>query len=68
MTHGHYAHPMSEHQNHEPPAPYRFAVGAGLGMIIGLAVGLFADQPIAGALIGLAVGIICAYGAKFIKP
>ena len=61
---------MSEHHPPEPPAQFRYAVGAGLGLLIGGAVGLFIDEDVflASAIFGVAVGIVVAYFAKFIKP
>jgi hypothetical protein len=61
---------MSEHHNPEPPAQYRYAVGAGLGLLIGCAVGLFLgeDTFLAAAIFGIAVGIVVAYFAKFLSP
>jgi hypothetical protein len=61
---------MSEHHNPEPPAQYRYAVGAGLGLLVGGAVGLFLgdDKFLASAIFGVAVGIVVAYFVKFLRP
>jgi hypothetical protein len=61
---------MSEHHPSEPPAQFRYAVGAGLGLLIGGAVGLFLgdDKFLAAAIFGIAVGIVVAYFVKFLSP
>lgn len=65
MLGGRYSAGMSE--NREPPAEFRYAVGAGLGLLVGGAVGLFVDQFLSGVLIGVAGGIVVAFFAGFIK-
>ncbi|MCW2830487.1 MAG: hypothetical protein JWP31_1179 [Aeromicrobium sp.] len=61
---------MSDHQNREPSAQFRYAAGAGLGLLIGAAVGLFLDRDVflPAALIGMAIGLVVAYVAQFTKP
>ena len=63
-------HQNPPHQNHEPPAQFRYAVGIGLGVLIGGAVGLFVDndQFLAFALAGAAAGLLLSYFAKFLRP
>jgi hypothetical protein len=59
---------MGEHQPPEPPATYTYAVGAGLGLLIGGAVGLFAgdgnDLFLPGVLLGAGIGIVVAFLVK----
>jgi hypothetical protein len=58
---------MSEHHPPEPPATYTYAVGAGLGLLIGAAVGLFAgdgDLFLPAALLGIGIGIVVAFLVK----
>lgn len=45
----------------EPPAPYRYAIGAGLGLIVGAIVGAMVHRPVAAIVIGVAVGLAAAY-------
>ena len=59
---------MSEHENHEPPAKYSYAVGAGLGLLIGGAVGLFTDTFLVDAILGVAIGLVVTYLVKFLRP
>jgi len=59
---------MSEHENHEPPAKYSYAVGAGLGLLIGGAVGVFTDTFLIDAILGVAIGLIVTYLVKFLRP
>jgi len=61
---------MDSHQNPEPPAQFRYAVGAGLGLLVGGAVGLFLDGDyfLPAAILGVAVGIVVAFFATFTKP
>lgn len=63
---------MSEHENHEPPAKYSYAVGAGLGVLIGGAVGLLAGASgvsfLIDAVLGVAIGLIVTYLVKFLRP
>ena len=60
---------MTEHHTPEPPAQYSYAVGAGLGLLIGGGVGLFLDEdkflPL--AVIGLAIGLVVAYLVRTIR-
>ena len=66
---GRYAPGMTEHHTPEPPAQYSYAVGAGLGLLIGGGVGLFLDEdkflPL--AVIGLAIGLVVAYLVRTIR-
>ena len=56
---------MSEHQPPEPSATYTYAVGAGLGLLVGGAVGLFAgDLFLPGALLGAGIGVVVAFLVK----
>ena len=57
---------MSEHHPPEPSAVYTYAVGAGLGLLVGGAVGLFAgdDLFLPAALLGAGIGIVVAFLVK----
>jgi hypothetical protein len=57
---------MSEHQPPEPSATYTYAVGAGLGLLIGGAVGLFSgdDLFLPAALLGTGIGVLGAFLVK----
>ncbi len=57
-----------EHENHEPPAKFSYAVGAGLGLLVGGAVGLFMDHFLLDALFGVAIGLVVAYLVRELKP
>ena len=57
-----------EHENHEPPAKFSYAVGAGLGLLIGGAVGLFMDAFLLDAAFGIAIGLVVAYLVRELKP
>lgn len=57
-----------EHEAHEPPAKFSYAVGAGLGMLIGGAVGLFMDQFLLDAAFGVAIGLVVAFLVRELKP
>jgi hypothetical protein len=59
---------MSEHENHEPPAKYSYSVGAGLGLLIGGAIGLFTDSFLIDAILGIAIGLVVTYLVKFLRP
>ena len=59
---------MSEHENHEPPPKYSYSVGAGLGLLIGGAVGLFRDEFLIDAILGIAIGLVVTYLVKFLRP
>jgi hypothetical protein len=59
---------MSEHQNHEAPKEYTYVVGAGLGLLGGVIVGLFMDEIVPAVLIGVVVGIVIAWGVRLFKP
>jgi len=59
---------MSEHQNHEAPEEYTYVVGAGLGLLGGVVVGLFMDQVLPAVLIGMAFGVVVAWGVRLLKP
>lgn len=59
---------MSEHQNPQPPAAFSYAVGAGLGLLIGGAVGLFTDNFLLDAILGIAIGLVVTYLVLFLKP
>jgi len=52
---------MSERKNPEPPARSSYAVGAGLGLLIGGIVGLFTGHFLIDALLGIAIGVVMAY-------
>ena len=54
---------MSEHHPPEPPSSYTYAVGAGLGILIGGAVGLFAGDNyfLPAAILGAGIGIVLAF-------
>lgn len=56
-----------EHEPHEPPAKFSYAVGAGLGLLVGGAVGLFLDHFLLDALFGVAIGLVVAYIVRNIK-
>ena len=56
-----------EHEQHEPPAKFSYAVGAGLGLLVGGAVGLFLDHFLLDALFGVAIGLVVAYIVRNIK-
>ncbi len=58
---------MSEHESHEPPARFSYAVGAGLGLLVGGAVGLFMDRFVLDALLGVAMGLVVAYIVRTLK-
>ena len=58
---------MSEHESHEPPAQFSYAVGAGLGLLVGGTVGLFLDRFLIDALFGVAIGLVVAYIVRNIK-
>jgi len=45
----------------EPPAPYRYAIGAGLGLLVGAVVGAVVHRPFAAIVIGVAAGLVLAY-------
>jgi hypothetical protein len=57
---------MSEHHPPEPSSTYTYAVGAGLGLLVGGAVGLFAgdDLFLPAALLGAGFGIVGAFLVK----
>ena len=57
---------MSEHHPPEPSAVYTYAVGAGLGLLVGGTVGLFAgdDLFLPAALLGAGIGIVVAFLVK----
>ncbi|MDX6231887.1 MAG: hypothetical protein QOH68_855 [Nocardioidaceae bacterium] len=57
---------MSEHQPPEPSATYTYAVGAGLGLLVGGAVGLFAgdDLFLPAALLGAGIGVVVSFLVK----
>ncbi len=57
---------MSEHHPPEPSATYTYAVGAGLGLLVGGAVGLFTgdDLFLPGALLGAGIGVVVAFFVK----
>jgi len=59
---------MSERKNPEPPARFNYAVGAGLGLLIGGAVGLFTGNFLIDALLGIAIGVVVAYLVRTIRP
>ncbi|MGZ5367169.1 hypothetical protein [Aeromicrobium sp.] len=59
---------MSTHENHEAPKEYTYVVGAGLGLLGGVIVGLFMDEIVPGVLIGVVVGIVIAWGVRLLKP
>ena len=57
---------MSEHHSPEPSSTYTYAVGAGLGLLVGGAIGLFAgdDLFLPAALLGAGIGIVVAFLVK----
>ncbi|MGA8986876.1 hypothetical protein [Aeromicrobium sp.] len=57
---------MTEHHSPEPPSSFTYAVGVGLGALIGGAVGLFlgGNYFLPSLLIGAAVGIIVSHLVK----
>jgi hypothetical protein len=59
-----------EHHNPEPPSEYTYAVGAGLGLLVGAAVGLFAggDRFLLFAGLGIVAGLAVAYLVKLLRP
>ncbi len=57
-----------EHENAEPPAKFSYAVGAGLGLLVGGAVGLFMDHFLLDAVFGIAIGLVVAYIVRTLKP
>ena len=57
-----------EHENHEPPEKYSYAVGAGLGLLVGGAIGLFTDQFLIDAILGVAIGLVVTYLVRFLRP
>ena len=57
-----------EHKNHEPPALFSYAVGAGLGLLVGGTVGLFLDKFLLDAVFGIAIGVVVAYLVRTLKP
>lgn len=57
----------SEHENHEPPAKFSYAVGAGLGLLIGGAIGLFIGNFPLNAGFGVAIGLVVAYLVRALK-
>jgi hypothetical protein len=59
---------MTEHENHEPPAKFSYAVGAGLGLLIGGAIGLFNDHFLIDAVFGIAIGLVVSYIVRTLKP
>ena len=59
---------MSEHENHAPPAPFSYAVGAGLGMLVGGAIGLAMDHFLLDAAFGIAIGLVITYIVRTLKP
>lgn len=59
---------MSEHENHEAPKEYTYVVGAGLGLLGGVIVGLFMGEVIPAVMIGMVVGIVIAWGVRLLKP
>ncbi len=67
-TYRRYAPRMSEHENHEAPKEYTYVVGAGLGLLGGVIVGLFMGEVIPAVLIGMVVGIVIAWGVRLLKP
>ena len=67
-TYRRYARAMSEHENHEVPKEYTYAVGAGLGLFGGVIVGLFMDEVVPAVMIGMVVGIVIAWGVRLLKP
>jgi hypothetical protein len=56
-----------EHEQHVPPAQFSYAVGAGLGLLVGGTVGLFLDHFLIDALFGVAIGLVVAYIVRNIK-
>ncbi len=58
----------SEHEGHEPPAKFSYAVGAGLGLLVGGAIGLFTDHFLLDAAFGVAIGLVVAYLVRELKP
>lgn len=59
---------MSEPQNHEAPKEYSYAVGAGLGLLGGVAVGLFINDVVPAVMIGVVFGVVAAWGVRLLKP
>jgi len=59
---------MSEHQNHETSKEYTYVVGAGLGIVGGVIVGLFMKDVVPAVLIGMVFGIVVAWGVRLLKP
>jgi hypothetical protein len=59
---------MTEHENHVPPAKFSYAVGAGLGLLIGGAIGLFKDHFLLDAVFGIAIGLVVSYIVRTLKP
>ncbi len=57
-----------EHEVAEPPAKFSYAVGAGLGLLIGGTVGLFMDKFLLDAVFGIAIGLVVAYIVRTLKP
>jgi hypothetical protein len=57
---------MSEHHPPEPSATYTYAVGAGLGLLVGVVIGLFAGDNLflPAALLGAGIGIVVAFLVK----
>ena len=59
---------MSEHHPPEPSATYTYAVGAGLGLLVGVAVGLFTgdggDLVLPAALLGAGIGVVVSFLVK----
>ncbi len=58
---------MTEHENHEPPARFSYAVGAGLGLLVGGAIGLFMDHFLIDAVFGIAIGLVVAYMVRTLR-
>lgn len=56
-----------EHEHAVPPAKFSYAVGAGLGLLGGGAVGLFIGNFPLNAVFGLAFGLVIAYIVRNIK-
>ncbi|MEO6605743.1 MAG: hypothetical protein ABIN55_09025 [Aeromicrobium sp.] len=57
-----------EHKEHKPPAKFSYAVGAGLGMLVGGAIGLFMGHFLLDAAFGIAIGLVVAFLVRELKP
>ena len=57
---------MSEHRPPEPSSTYTYAVGTGLGLLVGGAVGLIVGENLflPAALLGAGIGIVVAFLVK----